>query len=228
MPRNQRCVAPDQAYHLTQRGTNRQRVFFTDSDRSAYLRLMALNLSDAGVRLLGWCLMRNHVHLVAVPEREDSLAVLMRRVNGRYAQMVNARMARSGHLWQNRFYSCALSPSHLRRALVYVERNPVRAGVVGSPELYKWSSAAAHLGLVKDRYSLLDNEFWLDSGGAAGWVELLGSEESTSELRLLRRCTYAGRPYGEEEYVALMEARFGREWRRWGFEKGMRMQTFGV
>ena len=75
---------------------------------------------------------------------------------------------------------------------------------------------------------MLDNEFWLDNGGAAGWVELLGSEESTSELRLLRRCTYAGRPYGEEEYVALMEARFGREWRRWGFEKGMRMQTFGV
>lgn len=219
---------PDQAYHLTQRGTNRQRVFFTDTDRSSYLRLMASNLGDAGVRLLGWCLMRNHVHFVAVPAHEDSLAVLMRRVNGRFAQMVNARLGRSGHLWQNRYFSCALSPSHLRRALVYVERNPVRAGLVESPEQYKWSSAAVHLGLVKDRYSLLDNEFWEQNGGAAGWKALLGAEESVCELRLLRRCTYAGRPYGEEEYVALMEARFGREWRRWGFEKGLRMQTFAV
>jgi len=63
-------------------------------------------------------------------------------------------------LWQNRFYSCALSASHLRRALAYVEANPVRAGLVERAELYKWLSAAAHLGLAKDRYALLDQEFW--------------------------------------------------------------------
>ena len=128
MPRNQRCVMPGQAYHLTQRGTNRQRVFFKDSDRSTYLKLMAHNLEDAGVRVLAWCLMSNHVHFVAVPERDDSLSVLTRRVHGRFAQMMNARLLRSGHLWQNRFHSCALSPAHLWRALAYVERNPLRAG----------------------------------------------------------------------------------------------------
>ena len=136
MPRNQRCVMPGQAYHITQRGTNRQRVFFTDTDRSTYLRLMSQNLTDAGVRVLAWCLMTNHVHFVAVPEQSDSLAVLWRRVHGRFAQMMNARLSRSGHLWQNRYYSCALSPTHLRRALAYVERNPVRAALVGRPEEY--------------------------------------------------------------------------------------------
>ena len=95
MPRNQRCVMPGQAYHITQRGTNRQRVFFTDSDRSTYLKLMSQNLEDAGVRVLAWCLMKNHVHFVAVPERADSLSVLWRRVHGRFAQMMNARLLRS-------------------------------------------------------------------------------------------------------------------------------------
>ncbi|NWF85105.1 MAG: transposase [Bryobacteraceae bacterium] len=217
MPRNQRCVLPGQAYHITQRGTNRQRVFFTSSDRSAYLRLLGQNLDDAEVRLLAWCLMPNHIHLVAVPERADSLAVLLRRVHGRYAQMVNARRLRSGHLWQNRFYSCALSPSHLWRALAYVERNPVRAGIAGRAEDYRWSSAAAHLGLAKDRYALLDMEFWREQGGAAGWSELLAQPEQALEMRLPRRCTYAGRPLGDQEYVAMFEERFGRVWRRWGF-----------
>ena len=78
MPRNQRCVLSGQAYHVTQRGTNRQRVFFTAADRTACLRLVRGNLADAGVRVLAWRLMTNHVHFVAVPERTDSLAVLLR------------------------------------------------------------------------------------------------------------------------------------------------------
>jgi putative transposase len=226
MPRNQRCVLPGQAYHITQRGTNRQRVFITSADRSAYLRLLGQNLDDAEVRLLALCLMPNHIHLVAVPERADSLAILLRRVHGRYAQMVNARRLRSGHLWQNRFYSCALSPSHLWRALAYVERNPVRAGIAGRPEDYRWSSAAAHLGLAGDRYRLLDTDFWRAQGGAAGWSELLAAPEEALEMRLLRRCTYAGRPFGEQEFLAMFEERFGRVWRKWGFERECEVRTF--
>ena len=65
--------------------------------------------NDAGVRILGWCLMTNHVHWVVVPEQEDSLAVLFRRVNGRYAQYLNAGRRRTGHLWQNRYFSCPVA-----------------------------------------------------------------------------------------------------------------------
>jgi putative transposase len=201
-------------------------VFYTAADRSAYLRLVSANLGDAGVRVLAWCLMTNHIHFVAVPERSDSLAVLLRRVHGRYAQMVNARRLRTGHLWQNRFYSCPLAPSHLWRALVYVERNPVRAGLAERPEQYRWSSAAAHLGLAKDGIGLLDQDFWEEQGGAAGWRELLFSPEEAMDLRLLRRCTYAGRPYGDEGFVALFEERFQRKWRRWGFEDECQVRTF--
>jgi len=89
--------------------------------------------------------MTNHIHLVAIPAREDSLSILMRRVHGRYAQYYNARSGRSGHLWQNRFFACTLGPGHLWSALAYVERNPIRAGIVGRAGDYVWSSAVAHL-----------------------------------------------------------------------------------
>ena len=219
MPRNARCVAPGIPYHVTQRGTNGQRIFFADIDRKAYLQLLAATREEACVRILAWCLMTNHVHLVVIPEAADSLATLLRRVHGRYAQMLNARQNRTGHLFQNRYFSCALEKSHLWRALAYVERNPVRAGMVERPEQYRWSSAAIHVGLEKDRLGLLDLNFWKESGGAEGWQQLLMTPEELSELRLLRRCTYAGRPFGSEDFVVQMEARFQRRWRRWSFEK---------
>ena len=163
MSRNSRCVLPELPYHVTQRGTNRQTVFFSAGDRRIYLSLFAAHQHDAGVRVLAYCLMSNHVHFVVVPERADSLAVLFRRVHGAYAQAFNARRRRSGHLWQNRFYSCPLSERHLWIALRYVEANPVRALVVGRPEEYRWSSAAAHFDLAPDRSGLLDGELQVDA-----------------------------------------------------------------
>ena len=219
MPRNARCVAPGIPYHVTQRGTNGQRIFFADIDHKAYLQLLAATREEACVRILAWCLMTNHVHLVVIPEAADSLATLLRRVHGRYAQMLNARRSRTGHLFQNRYFSCPLEKTHLWRALAYVERNPVRAGMVERPEQYRWSSAAIHVGLEKDRLGLLDLDFWKESGGAESWQQLLMTPEELSELRLLRRCTYAGRPFGSEDFVVEMEARFQRRWRRWSFEK---------
>jgi putative transposase len=229
MPRTARCVAPGVPYHVTQRGANGQRVFFTDSDRKTYLKLLASNKDEAGVRILAWCLMSNHIHLIAVPGAEDSLAVLLRRVHGFYAQMLNARLKRTGHLFQNRFFSCPLETSHLRRALAYVERNPVRAGMVERAEHYRWSSAAVHLELAQDKLRLLDEDFSREFGGAEAWRELLMSPEELSELRLLRRCTLSGRPYGSERFLEEMEERFGRKWRRWSFEKvsGERLEHAG-
>ena len=111
-------------HHITQRGTDRQRVFYTDSDREVYLSLLRISAEQARLRILAYCLMTNHVHLVAVPEEASSMMVALRRAHGRYAAYLNVRRARTGHLWQNRFYSCALDGPHTRVALRYVERNP--------------------------------------------------------------------------------------------------------
>ena len=214
MPRNARCVEPGLAYHVTQRGTNRERVFFTIADYKLYLELLRAELANAHVEVLAYCLMSNHAHLVVVPRAADALGVLFRRVHGRYAQYCNARRGRTGHLWQQRFFSCPMSESHLWAGLRYVERNPCRAALVATPEQYRWSSAAAHLGIGTDRSGVLDMGFWERAGGAATWGELHAAAEPAEMEETLRRATYAGRPFGEEAFVERLSARFQRQWRR--------------
>jgi putative transposase len=153
-------------HHLTQRGVDRQPVFFTPADRNTYLRLVAENQTDAGVALIAYCLMPNHVHWIVTPERDDSLSVLFRRVHGRYAQYLNARRGRTGHLWQNRFFSCPLERGHLWAAVRYVELNPVRAGLAEQAVGYRWSSGAAHWNGPDQRSPLdLDWTIWREGGG---------------------------------------------------------------
>jgi putative transposase len=98
-----------------------------------------------------------------------------------------------------------------------VEQNPIRAGLVSRPEEFRWSSAAAHLS-GQDRAAVLDLPFWTEAGGAERWKGLHASSEELVQLRLLRRCTYAGRPFGEDGFVASFEEQFQRSWRRWSFE----------
>ena len=129
MPRRPRAVFPGVAHHITQRGNNRQPVFFSDDDRRFYLDLLSHHATRSGVRVIGYCLMTNHVHLVAVPEREDSFARALRHAHSEYALARNRADGRSGHLWQNRFFSCPLDSSHLMAALRYTDFNPVRAAL---------------------------------------------------------------------------------------------------
>lgn len=147
MPRAARVVADGVPHHITQRGNNRQDVFLVDEDRRFYLETLAEDCRRCGVGVLGYCLMTNHVHLVAVPKRADSFALALRQSHSRYAQQhnpgaiddrspFNRRYGRSGHLWQNRFFSCPLGRDHLLTALFYVDQNPVRAGLVGQAEHY--------------------------------------------------------------------------------------------
>ena len=211
MPRRARCVLPGIPCHVTQRGVDRRETFSSDEDHQTYLRLLQENLTAAAVRVLGWCLMTNHVHLVLVPEREQSLSILMRRVHGRYAQYYNARWGRTGHLWQSRFFGCVLGSEHLWAALAYVERNPVRAGMVGSATEYRWSSAAAHLSGT-DPSGILDMEWWRHEG-PRNWSEILNVEQP-EETAALRDCTYSGRPFGSKNFVSELGERFGRKWIR--------------
>jgi putative transposase len=98
--------------------------------------------------------MSNHVHLIVVPHRPDSLARALQHAHGGYAAYRNARAAASGHVWQGRYYSCPLDAPHLWAALRYCELNPVRAGLVTEPEEYRWSSATAHCGAPGRTFSI--------------------------------------------------------------------------
>ena len=135
----------------------------------------------------------------------------LRRTHGRYALYLNSRRHRIGHLWQNRFYSCALDETHLWAALRYVERNPVRAQLVMRPEEYAWSSAAAHLG-ANALSTLLDWQFYTTSGGRERWIALLAEPEELAAIRALQLGTFTGRPVGSPEFVARLEQNSAAPW----------------
>jgi len=113
VPRVARIVISGNEHHVTQRGNNRQDVFFTDDDRRIYLSFLREQTGKHGVRIVAYCLMTNHVHLIVVPPDGDSLAKAIGRTQLLYAQYVNRLHRRSGHLWQNRFYSCVLDAGSL-------------------------------------------------------------------------------------------------------------------
>jgi len=212
MPRIARVVVPGLPHHVTQRGNNRQDVFFTDDDRHLYLRLLLENSKEFDLAVHGYCLMTNHVHLIATPRRPESLAKAIGRAHFAYTRFINQHHGRNGHLWQNRFYSCLLDEPHLLAAMRYVERNPVRARIVRAPWRYPWSSAAAHCGEA-DEAGLLDLKWWATMVRPAHWKSMLGSRDGEDEeiiIDRLRRHTATGRPLGTDRFVAKLEARLGR------------------
>ena len=129
-----RVVAADVPHHLTQRGNGRRFVLDCNADRSAYLKLLRENLVVYKVSLIGYCLMSNHIHLIAVPHTADGLAQALKHTHGRYASYWNVAHQSSGHVWQGRYYSCPLDEPHLWEALRYTELNPLRAELVREAE----------------------------------------------------------------------------------------------
>ena len=150
MARMPRLVVPGYPHHVTQRGNRRQQTFFSAEDYQAYIRLLAEARDDAGVQIWSYCLMPNHVHLVVVPARPDSLADFFKEAHRRYTRIINLREGWRGHLWQERFHSFVMDEQHLRAAVRYVELNPVRAKLCHRAEQWAWSSARAHLNSADD------------------------------------------------------------------------------
>ena len=209
MSRLARVVAVGLPHHITQRGNYRQDVFGSDSDRVTYLGLISEYCKPARLRLIGYCLMTNHVHLIAVPEREDSMARGLGQAHCRYAHCVNARRRSTGHLWQNRFYSTVMDEAHLLSAMRYVERNPVRAGMVADAAEYRWSSAVAHL-TGRDATGSLDLGYWAARVSREEWRSELAVTEEPDDLAAIRAQTATGRPLASKDFVAEL----GRKLRR--------------
>jgi len=197
------------AHHITQRGNNRQDIFFVDDDRRVYLELLGEQARKYGLDIVGYCLMANHVHIVATPRTEDSLARAVGRTHFRYTQYINRFHKRSGHLWQGRFYSCALDERHFWLAMRYVELNPVRARLCRKPWRYEWSSAAAHVD-GKARSELLDLAGWHDMISAEQWRKELSAKIDEGNLARLRVNTHTGRPLGSDSFLSKLEKLLGR------------------
>lgn len=210
MPRLARVVVPDLPHHVTQRGNRRQRTFFGDDDYGLYKTILAEQATATGVRVAGWCLMPNHVHLILIPQDGRALAECLREVHRRYTRHVNDREGWRGYLWQGRFGSCVMDEPHCRAALRYVDQNPVRAGLAPRAADWRWSSARIHLHGQADGLT----DLALVRGLVDDWAEFLAADERPERQEALRAGVRTGRPLGSPAFLAGLEERLGRPLRR--------------
>ncbi|MGB9578133.1 MAG: transposase [Halothiobacillaceae bacterium] len=174
MARATRLQYPGAYYHITDRGDRKEAIFTQDSDRVSFLQLLNSTAEFHRWHILAYCLMDNHYHLV-LETTAPNLASGMARLNGVYTQRFNRRYQRVGHVFQGRYKSQVLqSEHHLLEACRYVVLNPVRAGMVGDPALWQWSSYRACAGLAGP-LSCLDagwvRERVAETGSFAGYID---------------------------------------------------------
>lgn len=188
-------------HHITQSGNRSQNTFFIEDDYREYLYLMSESCHLHGVEIWAYCLMCNHVHMIAVPEGPASLRSAIGEAHRRYTRTINLRNNWRGHLWQERFSSFPVNETYLLAAAHYVEMNPVRAQITSDPFSYPWSSAGSHalgqddeLVRVKPLLDLVPN-----------WQAFLLEGLEEKEYPKIRQHGRTGRPLGDENFIKKVE-----------------------
>ncbi len=206
MTRPARFVAVGFPHHITQRGNQQQKTFKKEEDYLNYLKLTCVYTKKYALSVIAFCLMPNHVHFVAIPRRLESMSRTFQFSHMTYTQYFNESYDLKGHLWKNRFFSCALDERHLYEAVRYVENNPVKAGLVKYAENWKWSSASAHLHR-NARFLDLDRVF--DFVDVPDWKEYLRERMDETVIKNIRVNTMKGRPAGNRDFIQNLSKKFG-------------------
>ena len=216
MPRSARIVVAGYPHHIIQRGHNRQAVFAADDDYLYYLDNLREWKEKLGCKVFAYCLMTNHVHLVIDPGEDDrNLAQLIKRIAGRQTRYVNKVEKRTGCLWEGRFKSSPISTNdYLPACCRYVELNPVRAGLVGLPEEYRWSSYGAKIGTKNEEWLDFD-PFYLGLAGTAikraeNYISWMEGTIPEGEWELIRQSLQRGQLTGGKRFVDEIEEKIER------------------
>lgn len=162
MARRPRLFITDVPYHVVQRGNNKNPIFFRDEDYYYFLNVLREAKAKHPCLIYGYCLMTNHFHLLIQPKEKDNISLLIKLLGSKYVRYVNKAYKRTGTLWEGRF-RCSLIERELYflAVLRYIEMNPVRAGIVNSPELYPWSSYRVRA--LGEKNYILDLDSWYNN-----------------------------------------------------------------
>ena len=235
MPRTRRIVVPNTPHHVVQRGHNKQSVFSGHDDFEMYLSLLRTWTREFDVKVFGYCLMTNHVHLVLEPGPSvASLARLMKQVTGIFTQRINKLYERTGTLWESRFKSSPIQTDrYLLACCRYVDLNPVAAGMVGHPGDYRWSSFRQ-----KTNH---DVPMWINPDPCYLALGTTAAERmrryerfvndappARRDTELIRRALRSGNPTGDEGFVDEIEKATGRFLRRRGRGRPRRTEKNGT
>ena len=211
MPRIPRVVIPGCPHHVTQRGNYGQQIFFNDWDRKVYLKLLVKYFKTYQVEMVGYNLMSNHVHMILIPTKENSLAKGVGLLHNDFARWQLIQQGMKGHLWQSRFYSTPMDDGHFWKALRYIELNPVRAGMVKNAWEWPWSSARAHVTGIDDT-RMLQMDLWRHVFDEKYWKEFLEEGMKVKdEADRIRASSRTGRPLGSTEFIEKIENMTGRK-----------------
>ncbi len=158
MPRQRRAYSATQIYHIMVRGNAGRDIFLDDDDKNKFIRILSHKERQTEFKLYAFCLMKNHFHL-SLKEGHENISNIMRRINTAYAVYFNKKYQLSGHLFQNRFKSENVeNDAYLISLIRYIHQNPVKAGIVLSPEEYQWSSCLYYFFPEKNIYKIVDIE----------------------------------------------------------------------
>ena len=214
MARLPRIVVPGQPQHVIQRGNNRQNVFAFDADYQFFRDALVEAADTHGLTIHAYVWMTNHIHLLATPERVESISKVFQSVGRRYVQYFNHTYKRSGTLWEGRYRATVVdTETYLLTLMRYIELNPVRAGMVAHPRDYPWSSYAANAlnetgpnsDFVKphELYRRLARN---TEDRSAAYRALFKTAINKADLAAIRDCTHKGWVLGSEKFKSQIEA----------------------
>lgn len=207
MPRPLRSSKGGICYHVINRGNGRAQVFHKPSDYDAFVGLIADACERLPMRVLAYCVMPNHFHFVVQPIDDGDLSVWMQWLTTAHVRRYHCHYDSSGHVWQGRFKSLPIqSDEHLTIVLRYVERNPLRAGLVGRSQSWQWSSLRW--------WRRRDRPAFLQPGPLErprDWVSRVNAPQTPREVEALRTCIQRGAPFGTHDWKRRIARRLGLE-----------------
>ncbi len=215
MARLPRLTVPGYPHHIIQRGNNRQAIFSSAADYRMLLDLLDENAQKFGVALHAYVLMSNHFHLLATPTGSDGLPQMMQAVGRRYVRYFNDSQGRSGTLWEGRYRSTLIETErYLLACMVYIDLNPVRAGMAKEAAGYPWSSHGHYVGLRTDKLVTPHPLFW-ELGNTpfareAAYAELVRNAITPEQQDALTRSALSGWALGSDKFVADLQNRTTR------------------
>ena len=215
MARLPRLTLPGFAHHVIQRGNNRQAIFFTSADYQMMLALLEESARKFGVAIHAYVLMSNHFHLLVTPQTQEGLPHMMQAIGRRYVRYFNDAQHRSGTLWEGRYKSALIqSERYLLACMVYIDLNPVRAGLAATPADYPWSSHAHYAGLRIDKLITPHALMW-ELGNTpfareAAYADLVHAGVNLAQQAALTDSTLRGWALGEPDFVADLQKKTER------------------
>ena len=215
MARLPRLTVPGYAHHVIQRGNNRHAIVSSNADREVLLDTLSANARKHQVAINAYVLMDNHFHLLLTPETAEGVPLTMQAVGRSYVRYYNDAYRRTGTLWEGRYKSTLIQTErYMLACMVYLDLNPVRAGLVSDPGEYAWSSHRHFTGQMQDRRVTPHSMYWslgnTPFAREAAYTEMVRAGLDVTSQRAITSATLQGWALGDADFMSELQKKTDR------------------